>query len=93
MVTVIMVIFLQGKASLVAQVVKNLAAIQETRIQYLGWEDLLKKGMATHSVFLPGESPWTEEPGRLQARRSQRVRQDCVTKHTLLSTFLQGSCP
>ena len=76
MLIVIMVIFLQDKASLVAQVVRNLAAIQETRVQCLGWADLLKKGLATHSVFLPGESPWTEEPGRLQAMRSQRVGQD-----------------
>ena len=41
----------------------------------MGWEDLLK-GMATHSLFLPGESPWTEEPDRLQSIGSQRVRHD-----------------
>ena len=44
-----------GWASLVAQLVKNLPAIQETWVQCLGQEDLLKKEMATHSLFLPGE--------------------------------------
>ena len=63
MVTFIMVIFLQDKASLVTQMVKNLPAIQETRVQCLGWEDPLKKGMATHSSVLAWKIPWTEEPG------------------------------
>ena len=77
MVTFIMVIFLQDKASLVTQMVKNLPAIQETRVQCLGWEDPLKKGMATHSSVLAWRIPtWTEEPGRLQSMRSQRVGQD-----------------
>ena len=57
MVTFIMVIFLQGKTSLVAQTVKNLPAIQETRVQCLGWEDPLKKGMATHSSILAPRIP------------------------------------
>ena len=57
MVTFIMVIFLQGKTSLVAQTVKNLPAIQETRVQCLGWEDPLKKGMATHSSILARRIP------------------------------------
>ena len=48
-------------ASLVAQIVKNPPAMQETWVQSLGWEDPLEEGMARHSVFLPGESPWTEE--------------------------------
>ena len=60
-------------ASLVAQMVKNLSAMWETSIRSLGWEDPLEEGMATHSVFLPGESPWTEEPGRLQSTGLQRV--------------------
>ena len=42
----------------------------------LGWEDPLEEGMATPPVFLPGESPWTEEPGRLQSMRLQRVPHD-----------------
>ena len=63
-------------ASLVAQTVKNLLAMQETRVQSLGVEDLLEKGMATHSSILASRIPWTEEPGRLQSMGSQRVRQD-----------------
>ena len=45
-----------GRASLVAQLVKNLPAVQEVWVQSLGWEDSLDKEMATHSVFLPGKS-------------------------------------
>ena len=56
-----------------AQMVKNPPAMRETWVPSLGWEDPLEKGMATHSVFLPGESPWTEEPGGLQSTASQRV--------------------
>ena len=62
-------------ASLVAQMVKNLPAMRETWVRFLGWEDPLEEGMAT-LVFLPGESPWTEESGGLQSVRSQRVRHD-----------------
>ena len=47
---------LSGEASLVAQTVKNLPAMQETQVQSLGWEDPLEKGMATAPVFLSGES-------------------------------------
>ena len=53
------------RASLVAQMVKNLPAVQETWVQYLGWEDALEKGMATHSSILAWEISWTEEPGGL----------------------------
>ena len=59
-------------ASLVAQTMKILPTMQETRIQSLGHEDLLKKGMATHSSILAWETPWTEEPGGLQSMGSQR---------------------
>ena len=52
-------------ASLVAQLVKNLSAMQETWVQFLGWEDPLKKEMATHSSILAWRIPWTEEPGWL----------------------------
>ena len=48
--------------SLVVQTVKNLPAMQETRVQFLGWEDSLEKEMATHSSILAWEIPWTEEP-------------------------------
>ena len=47
-------------------VVKNPPAKQETLVQSPGWEDPLKEEMATHSSILAGETPWTEEPGRLQ---------------------------
>ena len=52
--------------SLVAQMIKNLPAMQETRVQSLGWEDPLEKGMATHTSILAWRIPWTEEPGGLQ---------------------------
>ena len=58
-------------ASCVAQVVKNLPVMQETRVQLLGWEDPLEKEMATHSSILTWRIPWTEEPGRLQSMESQ----------------------
>ena len=53
-------------ASLVAQTVKHLPAVWETRVRSLGWEDLLEKEMATHSSTLAWKIPWTEDPGRLQ---------------------------
>ena len=61
-------------ASLVAQMVKNLPAMQETQVLSLGWEDPLEKGMATHSSILAWRIPWTEEPGGLQFMGLQRVR-------------------
>ena len=57
---------------LVAQMVKNLPTMQETRVWSLGWEDTLEKGMATHSSILAWRTPWTEEPGGLQSMRSQK---------------------
>ena len=59
-------------ASLVAQVVKCLPAMQETRVLSLDWEDPLEKEMATHSSSLAWEIPWTEEPGGLQSMGSQK---------------------
>ena len=59
-------------ASLMAQMVKNLPAMQETWVQSLGQEDLLKKDMTTHSSILARIIPWTEEPGGLQSRESQK---------------------
>ena len=50
-----------------AQTVKNLPAMQETQVRSLGGEDLLEKGMDTHSSSLAWRIPWTEEPGRLQS--------------------------
>ena len=63
-------------ASLVAQMVKRLPAMQETRVQFLGWEDLLEKEIATYSSILAWKIPWMEEPGRLQSMGQQRVRHD-----------------
>ena len=66
-------------ASLVAQMLKTLPAVQETWVRSLSWEDPLEKGMATHSSILAWRIPWTEKPGRLQSMELQRVRQDSAT--------------
>ena len=66
-------IFIYIKASLVAQLVKNSPAMQETWVRSLDWEDPPEKGMATHSSILAWRIPWTEEPGSLQSMGSQRV--------------------
>ena len=61
------------KFVLVAQLVKNLPAMQETQVQNLGQEDLLEKGMATYSSILAWSTPWTEEAGRLQSMGLQEL--------------------
>ena len=66
-------------ASLVAQTVKSLPAMQKTQVWFLGKEDSLEKGMATHSSILAWRIPQTEEPDRLQSMGSQRDGQDWVT--------------
>ena len=66
-------------ASLVAQMVKRLPAVQETWVRSLGREDPLEKEMATHSSTLAWKIPWTEEPCRLQSLGLQRVRHDWET--------------
>ena len=68
-----------SKTSLVAQSVKNLPAVQETRVRSLGWEDPLEKKMATHSSILVWKISFTEEPGGLQSMGSQRVGHDWAT--------------
>ena len=68
------------RASLVAQLVKNLPAMQETQVQSLGGENPLEKEMATHSSIPAWKIPWTQESGGLQSMGSQRVRHDWVTK-------------
>jgi len=60
-----------NRTDLVAQLVKNLPAVQETWVQFLGWEDPLEKEMAIHSSILAWRIPWTEEPGGLQSEGSQ----------------------
>ena len=66
-------------ASLIAQLVKNLPAMQETRVLFLGWEDSLEMEMATHSSVLAWKIPWTEEPGST-THGVAGVRHDLVTK-------------
>ena len=63
-------------ASLMAQSIKCLPAMQETRVRSLGGEDPLEEGMATHSSILAWRIPWTEGPGGLQPMGSRRVRHD-----------------
>ena len=63
-------------ASLLAQTVKRLPAVCNTRLRSLGREDSLEKEMATHSSILAWKIPWMEEPGRLQSMGLQRVRHD-----------------
>ena len=69
-------------ASLVAQMIKNLLAVQQTQVQSLDWEDLLEKGMASHSSILAWRIPWTEDPGKLQSMGSQRVGHDWANNTT-----------
>ena len=63
-----------GWASLVAQVIKNPAAMRKTWVRSLGLEDPLEEGMATHPSTLPWRIPWTEDSSRQQSMGSQRVR-------------------
>ena len=67
-------------------VVKNLPGMQGTWVQSLGWEDPLEEEMANYSSILACKIPWTEEPGRLQSMRSQRVRRHCTL--TLLCIYV-----
>ena len=62
-----------------AQRLKRLPLVQETRVWSLGREDPLEKEMAIHSSILAGRIPWTEKPSRLQSTGSQRVRHDWAT--------------
>ena len=59
-----------------AQTVRNLPAMQEAKVQSLGWEDPLENGMATHYSILAWRIPWTEETIELQSIGSQMVRHD-----------------
>ena len=67
--------------------IKNLPSIYKTRVHFLSWEDPLKKEWQPTPVFLPGESPWTEEPGGLQSMGSQRARHNWAT-HTHTHMYL-----
>ena len=77
----------------VAQRVKGLPTMQETRVRSLGREDPLEKKMATYSSILTWKIPWTEEPGRLQSIGSQRVGHDSVTSLSLFTFRLFLTAP
>ena len=68
-----------ASSSLVAQRLKHLPGMRDTRVWSLGWEDPLEKEMATHSSTLAWRIPWREEPGRLQSMGLQRVGYDWAT--------------
>ena len=74
-------------ASLMAQMVKNLPAVQETQVWSLGWEGPLEKGMATHSSILAWRIPWAVNPGGLQSMGLQRVRHDWATDTRFFKSF------
>ena len=76
-------------APLVAQMVKNLPAIQETQVHSLGREDPLEEEMATHYSILAWRIPWTEEPDGLQSMRSQRDMTEQLTLSLSLSLRAQ----
>ena len=71
--------FIMDYNVVLAQMVKNPPAMQETWVQSVSWEDPLEKGMSTHFSILAWSIPWTEEPGRLQSMGSQRAGHDWVT--------------
>ena len=73
--------YISYRASLLAQRIKRLPAMQETWVRSLGWEDPLEKEMATHSNILAWRIPWTEEPDGLQSMGSQRVGHDWASSH------------
>ena len=72
---------LKSGLPLEAQMVKNLPAMQDTRVWSLDQEDPLEKGMSTHSSILAWRIPWIEEAGRLQSMELQRIGHDWVTKN------------
>ena len=78
-------------ASLAAQVVKNLAAMQETPVRFLGWEDPLEKGMATHFSILAWEIPWTEGGLQSLGSQSQTRQSDFHSLIILFKNILQKS--
>ena len=74
----------------IAQMVKNLPAMQETQVQLLGQEDPVEKEMATHSSILAWEIPWAEEPGGLQSVGSQRVGYNWMTNIITTAILILG---
>ena len=89
--------FQYSSAFLVAQSLKDPPAMRDIWVRSLGWEYPWRRSWQTTSVFLPGESQWTEEPGGLQSMGSQIVGHDQATKHStqhvdiyINSSFLEG---
>ena len=82
--------FNSAVASLMAQMIKNLPAIRETRVLSLGQEDPLGKGMATHSSILAWRIPWTEEPGGLKSMGYRRAGHDWATNTETSLQFSWG---
>ena len=82
----------KNRASLVAQRLKCLPAMQETRVRFLGWEDPPEKEMATHSGILAWRIPSTEKPGGLQSMGSQRVGHDWTTSYLLKKELSNAIC-
>ena len=80
------------QAFAMAQWVKNLPAMQETWIQFLGQEDPLEEEMATHFSILAWKIPWAEEPGRSQSKELQRVEHDWVTKPIRATDVKESKC-
>ena len=77
--------------SLVAQRIKHLPAMPETRVQSLGWEYPLEKEMATHSSILAWRVPWTEEPGGLQSTGSQSRTRLSEFTHYVIALGIQAA--
>ena len=76
-----------------AKIVKNPSAMWDTWVRFLGREDPLEKGVASHSSILAWRIPWTEEPDGLQSMGSQRVGHDRVTStFTFLTLLLFSKC-
>ena len=80
------------RASLVAQTVKRLSAMQETRVLSLGWEDLLEKEMEAHSIILAWKIPWMREPGRLLSRGCKYQHDGVNTRERLVSGHVCVIC-
>ena len=74
---------------MVAQIVKNLPAVQETRVQSLGQEEPLKEGMVTHSSILAWRILWTEEPGGLRGVKKSQIRLNDFDAHIKRDVFKQ----
>ena len=72
--------------------VKHLFTMRQTKVRSLGWEDPLKKKMATHSRTIAWKIPWTEAPGRLQSRGSQRVRRNGATSLSHVVYYYLAEC-